>query len=619
MAIVYRISLFILCLSISVSLAAQTSKDFTPIEKKSQRIEQLYQLNEEIRSDKSAIDLAHEIIQHRSNYSNNSIAKAFIVLTNIAYNKGESGKAFQFVNDGLSLLGISIDVKLNLLLNLTKAHYKESRFEDVLENAEQLLKLAYGKEQTQTRIIALSYKAMALSSLGNSKKAFAILNKIELLIKNNHFSEHIRVLEILADAYLFQRDYKTAISLYNKAITLRFDFNQLTNLGQTYLSLAKAYQRSNKFDDAYNAFWESRVHAEQHDLVIQASLAQLGLGQILFAQGQLEKSYQALLEAYSVLSDKDLIYPYLDVLISLAISAKELKKDKKAEQWLIIASDVADGLPLLFEHIKLFELLAQMYNEKKQPNQAYQQQKKYLEQYKKFNVSLQTEVVSNRGLDISVINNRKLVMKLSNESDLSSNYDTKFKRQETIIFLLSVLIIVLLTVFFVWSIRRAKKIGGFSYDKANYDDGELASPQQTKQLYQFTFKMARKYQYPLTISYIVVENWNELVFHFDKKTVKEVHQTISSLIREYVGEFDHAGKINDGEYILMCPHQSSEIIQISLERLAAALKARFFANIGDFSVKIKYSCDMPSVQDIDPYLFLSRLSESYLSNTSRTN
>lgn len=44
-----------------------------------------------------------------------------------------------------------------------------------------------------------------------------------------------------------------------------------------------------------------------------------------------------------------------------------------------------------------------------------------------------------------------------------------------------------------------------------------------------------------------------------------------------------------------------------MDKIVDALKVRFFANLGEFSVNIVFSLDAPNVQDIDPYIFLSRL------------
>jgi GGDEF domain-containing protein len=389
------------------------------------------------------------------------------------------------------------------------------------------------------------------------------------------------------------------------------------NLGQTYLNLAKAYKHLNKLDDAYNSYWQCKEHAEKYQIPIFTALANLGLGQILSIQGKFEQSNAVLLDASNTLSNEQLMGPYLDVLIELSISARNLNQLEDSNKWLTAAQKITEDYSPTVDQIKLYELLSTMYYEQKLFKLSTIFQKKYIEAYKKFNSGSTMFQASKYTPDIDVINNRDLVLKLSDESDLGFNYAAKFKKQETVIFLLSILLIVFGCIACLWFFRRAKLKSHFEYMNMEANQHNIASPSYTKQLYLFTFKMARKYNYPLTIAYIVVENWNELVFHFDKKTVREAEKTLSALLQECVSEFDHAGKINDGEYILMCPHQSNEIILKDLEKLADALKVRFFANIGDFSIKIKYSCDMPVVQDIDPYLFLSRLSENHLTSIQK--
>ena len=91
--------------------------------------------------------------------------------------------------------------------------------------------------------------------------------------------------------------------------------------------------------------------------------------------------------------------------------------------------------------------------------------------------------------------------------------------------------------------------------------------------------------------------------------ISEVNKTLATLINEHMGEFDQSGQINDGEYIVLFPHQSRGQAQAKFEKLIDALKVRFFANLGEFSVNIRFSLDTPAVQDIDPYIFLSRLSD----------
>ena len=203
---------------------------------------------------------------------------------------------------------------------------------------------------------------------------------------------------------------------------------------------------------------------------------------------------------------------------------------------------------------------------------------------------------------------RKLTLKLAEKSELTSAFTSKYQQQQAIIFLLAFIIVALLfSQLVIWLRRRAKRSNN-KYNTHEKPRFILANPAQTKQLYQTNFNMAKKYSYSLTLGYISISNWQELTFKFNQKIVNEVSVGIASLIHEYINEFEHAGLINDGEYLLFFPHQSKEEARLTMEKIIQALRLRFFANLGEFSVTLSYSIESPDFQDIDPYIFLSRLS-----------
>ena len=68
--------------------------------------------------------------------------------------------------------------------------------------------------------------------------------------------------------------------------------------------------------------------------------------------------------------------------------------------------------------------------------------------------------------------------------------------------------------------------------------------------------------------------------------------------------------INDGEYLFLAPHWSNQELDEFLSNLSKAFDLQFFANLGDFSLTMRYAVETPSIQDIDPYIFLSRLSNA---------
>ena len=205
---------------------------------------------------------------------------------------------------------------------------------------------------------------------------------------------------------------------------------------------------------------------------------------------------------------------------------------------------------------------------------------------------------------------KQLAQKLVQSSELHASFSEKYLLQQKII--ITLLVLVTLLVLFLlggWVKYRAKRLS-LAYDEVEQASNVLATPAKIKQIYQLTYKMARQYQYPLTVGYLSIDNWHELSFHFNKKILHEVSKTIATLVNEYSGEFDRAGMLDKGKYLILCPHQNNREVEEKLSKLTESIKVRFFANLGEFSVNISFSYDMPSVQDIDPYVFLAKLTDA---------
>ena len=190
------------------------------------------------------------------------------------------------------------------------------------------------------------------------------------------------------------------------------------------------------------------------------------------------------------------------------------------------------------------------------------------------------------------------------------DYDKKFKQQQQWInLLISLLLIGLLALIWRWFRNRANKLSQ-DYDEAEKPKHFLPNSTQTKIWYQNAYKMARKYDYPIAIGYMSIENWTKLPRNYNEKTMNEVLKAIAVLINEHNNEFNYAGVISDGEYLFLAPHWSTRELNELLVNLSKAFELRFFANLGDLSLTMRYAVETPSVQDIDPYIFLSRLSDA---------
>ena len=291
----------------------------------------------------------------------------------------------------------------------------------------------------------------------------------------------------------------------------------------------------------------------------------------------------------------------------------------KATSLLIEAEKLLSDTELTDEYIVLYQLLANMHKENGNLSKAYYWQQKYSTALLKAAIVAKPKIKmsTEQTAQISALTNasainqtRQLAVKLAEKSELAISFAKKYQQQRTLIFILSGIAFILFnTILFLWLKRRTKKLKA-TYDTLEKPSDVIATPIQTKQLYQKNFNMARKYSYPLTIGYISISNWQALTFQFSKKIITEVDREIASIINKHINDFEDAGLISNGEYLILFPHQDSTDVEYTMNKLISALKLRFFANLGKFSVTITYSVGSPNFQDIDPYIFLSQLSDS---------
>jgi len=602
--------MFFVCLLSLQCIAAETQIDTDLIEGNISKVDKYYLFDTELLPHDSIVTLASAIIQNRKDYSHDTMGKVFILLAEVAKNKGDVAKSFQFAIDGFALIGISKALKLNLMLKISAGHYVKGKYYNVLEVAEQTIQLSLEKDFIEYRLIALSYKAMAHALLAQHDLAFDSLLRIESLIEQyQEFANHFELLEILAVAYHYQGNYQTAVIMYNKLIKLRFDASRLNNIDQTYYSLARAYIELMQFDDAYNAFWEAKKYAVKKSAAIRVAYAELGLGQVLLLQEQYQTAYDALFQAEKIFKGQNLTKPYLSSLISLAKASQKINKLNESHTLLKKAQYIAENVDITNSQIELYQLVTTMYQQQGNIDDAYKAQSKYIDLYKQFNSANKLYNTSIKEYKQANDDSHKLAMKLLEQSDIRSVYSEKIAYQKDVIFWLVVTLILLLIIIGSYWLMKRKSQQNKKYDEIEKLGRFLATSFLTKSIYQQSYKKSRKFDYPLAVGYLSIDNWKELNFHFNKKIIDEISQIMKDLFNEVMGELDHAGLINNGEYLILCPHQSNEDLQQKLLQLSDALKVKIIANIGSFSVKISCAFDTPHIQDIDPYIFLSRLSD----------
>ncbi len=615
----YSIVLMYSLFTISFNVLAEDHKPLSQ-EQLINQVEYLFKESAESLEYNKVVELSNQIILRREAYPSDILAKTYLLLAHVASNKGELETAFQFTQDGLAVATRHQKAKLCLQIKLASIYSAKKKYEQLLITAQHAIDMPQNNENTKYFLFALSYRSVAYAMLNQHDNALSDLQSIESIMKqNSSFAEHTSLLAILANAYYHLGDYQTALTVQLKILKLRFNLNKLDNVDQTYYHLANAYYHLGRLNDAYNGYWEAKRYAKEKAAPIYVAYASQGLGLTLIQQKQYAEAKAETLAAKKLFYQNNLARPYLETTISLAQINNLTEQKNQATNLILKAEALLMNIDLSDDFIISYQLLADIYESKKNINKAYFWQQKYSKALLKVNLSkspihqlsAQHMVSPNEPENISVNSqSRQLAVNLAEQSELAISFSKKYQQQQTFIIILSLVTSLLLSlVIFFWLKHRAKKLRT-TYDALEKPSYIIAGPVQTKQLYQKSFNMARKYSYPLTVGYISISNWQELAFQFNKKITTEVSREIASLINKHINELENAGLINDGEYLLLFPHQHKADVEKMMEKLISALKLRFFANLGNFSVTIADSIESPNFQDIDPYIFLSQLSDS---------
>jgi len=605
----YKLLLILCYLMVTTFSFANTGLS---VDQKIEKVDSYFSQDTENLPYEDIITLSLEILEFRENYTAKTLGKIFIILADIASNKGENNEAFQFAQDGLSLQGLDHSIKLDLLLKSANGYSLKEKYEQTQNLTTRVMLMADSPEVLKYRLIALGYRAVSYALQNKNELAMNDIKQVNILIKANpQYSDHFRLLEILASAYFYLGDFQISLMMQNKLLTLRLDLEQLANIDQTYLHLGRAYFQLNLLDDAYNAYWEAQMHSKNKNAPIRIAYAELGLAEVLLKQKKFIASHNWLLSASATFNEKNVSKPYLTSLILLAETANLLNNHALYQHYLQLAELMTKNLVLSKKQSKLLLLLSDMYELNGDYKSALDIHKSYLDLHLQFQIEAESSQKVSSGQGSSVNNNsRNFLLNLPEKSQLKNQFKAKYIAQKELIYLLIFVVVVMLIAFVFFGLRQRTLRLNKVYDEVEQPLSYLVTPSQTKRNYQLNYKMARKYDYPLAVGYLSVINWQELSFHFNHKIMLEVSKTLATLLNESKGEFDDAGTINDGEYLLLGPHQTEDEIAVKLNSLAAAIKVRFFANLGSYSVKIVYAYGLPNAQDIDPYIFLSRLSET---------
>lgn len=585
----------------------------------SNQVQQLLKVNSEMLTNDEVGFLYDKIINNRQHYSNDVIAKVFLLSARVASNQGDINKVLLLSQKGLAVNSLDKTTKLSLLLKLAEVYVAKKQYKQLLE----LTQLAVAESSLYPNIkynlLSLSYRSVAFAMLGNHQKALENLQQVEQGISNSDYTEHIELLTILALAYHHLSDYQTSLTMQLNILKLRFEIGQKNNLDQTYLYLGYAYFYLERFDDAYNAFWEAKKAAELNEAPIYIAHAEKGLGLVLLTQQNFSKSFPHFQQANAIFYQHNMLSERIESSVALAKAKLAANETIEAYALLVEVMKQLNGKDIAREYAGFYRMVAKMYFSQNDYQRAYQWLMKDNQVLLgKFKANKKAANIVNSLSRLSTEQNqpepieesKRLAVKLAENSELSTSFVSKYQKQKLIIVILSSLVFLSLLLWVGFFFRcRAQKIN-LAYEEVEKPSYSMAGPIKTKSYYQQSFKKSRNFQYPLSVGYLVIDNWQELVFHFTSKTIDEVKKDIASVINYQISEFDTAGLLSDGKYLLLFEHQSSQDVSEKLEKLVQAINTRAFANLGDFTLTMKYSLNTPNFKDIDPYLFLARISES---------
>ncbi|MBU2870133.1 hypothetical protein KO502_05445 [Colwellia sp. E2M01] len=585
----------------------------------SNQVQQLLTVSDEKVPAETVNLLADKIFENSDHYSNDVIAKISFLSAVVASNRGNINNVLFFAERGLAANCVDKRINVSLLLKLAEVYVAEKQYTQLLDLTKKVIEESMFIANVKYNLIALSYRSVAFSMLGQHKQALENLQKVEQGIDNSELSEQIELLTILALAYHNLRDYQTSLTMQLKILKLRFELNQKNNIDQTYLYLGYAYFYLQRFDDAYNAFWEAKQSAELKFAPINVAQAEKGLGVVLLTQKNYRASLLHLQKANEVFLKYNMLVPHIES--SVALAKAKLSTNEKSEAYALLTEVIVRlaGTDISLEYSGFYRMVAEMYFAQQEYQIAYQWLDKYSQvTLAKFNsnkktANLLTSMPRNKMNDIDNSSPRqeskRLAVKLAETSELSGSFVGKYNKQRLLIISLSISVVVLFIVLIISFIRlRAQKVN-LAYDEAERPSYIMHNPTQTKFHYQSSFKKARNFRYPLGVGYLTIDNWQELTFHFNQKIIKEVIKEISSVINQQIDEFDYAGLLSENEFLLLFEYQNNQAVDEKLKKIAQAINTRSFASLGEFSIVIKFSLNTPGFKDIDPYLFLGSVTE----------
>jgi tetratricopeptide (TPR) repeat protein len=209
-----------------------------------QLLDAYYLQDKELLISQDVVDVAQAVVNNPDQYSHNRVAKAFSLLSDVAFNRGNLSVALQFAQYGSETKPADVDLQLDLLLKIARGYYAQGKYIQLRETSHTAAWLADQASNMNYHLQALAYSVVAYALNDDYALAVKELTKVESILSQNQQSvDQIILLEIIAEAHFYLSEYDNAVELLSHILQLRTDMSRTAGIAQSYHLVANAYYR----------------------------------------------------------------------------------------------------------------------------------------------------------------------------------------------------------------------------------------------------------------------------------------------------------------------------------------------------------------------------------------
>lgn len=135
------------------------------------------------------------------------------------------------------------------------------------------------------------YKGIVIERLGDNDSALSLYNKANEISKSNNFKlEQSYAARHIAFIKSYNRDYKSALELFQKSLILREEIGYKVYLPFSYLSVGNMYSELNNNNEAEQFYLKALNSALQNGAERVVVLCRMSIGDLFITQKQFEKA-----------------------------------------------------------------------------------------------------------------------------------------------------------------------------------------------------------------------------------------------------------------------------------------------------------------------------------------